>query len=182
MNTIQQTKKELRAKIHASQSSLSDSERQTENKSIIQQIEESSAFKKSEWVMAYWPMPNEVDLRELIHCNGDKNWLLPSIEDGALVLKRYEGDSSLFVSKHFGILEPKGKALDVFEEVGLILVPGVAFDSNGGRLGHGKGYYDNLLPKLKNAYKVGVGFSYQLVARVPCEAHDYPLDEVVIGQ
>lgn len=180
MSNIRDIKKELRLRLYNLQASLTESEEKKESKEIIQRIEKSPHFQKAKWVMAYWPMPHEVDLRDLIIRRSDKNWVLPAIENGILILKRFEGEESLLVSKHFGILEPNGDSINNFEQIDLVLVPGVAFDRDGGRLGHGKGYYDNLLPKLKNSFKIGVGFSYQLVDKVPCEAHDYKLDGVII--
>ena len=181
MNEIRKKKKELRSKIYKLQKSLTESEEREENAQIAQIIEDNEHFQKAKWVMAYWPMPHEVDLRKLMSRWDEKNWVLPSIEDGILVLKRFESEESLIVSNHFGILEPSGEAIYNFEEIDMVLVPGVAFDKSGGRLGHGKGYYDNLLPKLKNALTIGVGFSYQLVAKAPCEEHDYTLDGVIIA-
>lgn len=181
MSNIRDKKKELRSRIYRLQASLTAREEKAESAEIVRLIEGNEYFKNAKWVMAYWPMPHEVDLRDLMIRWNEKNWILPAIEGGILVLKRFEGEESLIVSKHFGILEPSGETLNDFEEIGLVLVPGVAFDKDGGRLGHGKGYYDNLLPKLKNAFKIGVGFSYQLVDNAPCEAHDYKLDGIIIA-
>lgn len=181
MISVRDKKKQLRSYIYGLQTSLTESEEKAESAEIIQLIEADERFKNAKWIMAYWPMPHEVDLRKLMKGWGDKKWVLPAIENGILVLKCFEGEESLIVSKHFGILEPSGEAVNNFDEIDLVLVPGVAFDQDGGRLGHGKGYYDNFLPKLKNALKIGVGFSYQLVDKAPCEEHDYRLDGVVIA-
>lgn len=61
----------------------------------------------------------------------------------------------------------------------LIVVPGLAFDAAGNRLGYGGGYYDNFLKEHPSALKVGVAFPFQLVDEVPCEAYDIPLDLVL---
>ncbi len=79
----------------------------------------------------------------------------------------------------FCVREPQG---DVFpaEGVELILVPGVAFDSRGNRLGRGKGYYDRLLAGIP-AFKVGICFDFQRFDRLPAEPHDVPMDRVIFG-
>jgi 5-formyltetrahydrofolate cyclo-ligase len=60
----------------------------------------------------------------------------------------------------------------------LILVPGVAFDLHGGRLGRGKGYYDRLLKELRGT-TCGVAFDQQVVEAIPVEPHDVRLDHVL---
>ncbi len=86
----------------------------------------------------------------------------------------------------FGILEPQEplRSLDAKrvapEQLDLLAVPGVAFDRLGGRVGHGRGYFDRLLHRLRpEATSVGLAFECQLFDRVPMDAHDVPLDAVV---
>ena len=67
----------------------------------------------------------------------------------------------------------------LFLSIELVVVPGMAFDKQGHRLGRGKGYYDRLLPKLTNAYKLGVCFPYQYIEEVPTDEHDIRMDEVL---
>ena len=86
----------------------------------------------------------------------------------------------------FGILEPRselrrrpGKQIAT-AAIELVLVPGVAFDRRGGRLGHGRGYYDRLLRQLRaDAFKVGVAFDCQFVDSIPVEEHDIAMDCIV---
>ena len=78
-----------------------------------------------------------------------------------------------------GIREPTGPRIDP-EVVDVAVVPGVAFDPHGGRLGHGGGHYDRLLADLpEDALRIGVCFSAQVVPRVPREFHDEPVDLVL---
>ena len=79
----------------------------------------------------------------------------------------------------WGIREPQGPAVDP-TTIDLIIVPGVAFTSDGGRLGHGKAYYDRFLPGTR-AFTVGACFAEQLVDELPLEPHDVRLDLVVAG-
>ena len=65
------------------------------------------------------------------------------------------------------------------DKIDLIIVPGVTFDKDGNRLGHGKGYYDRILEKLK-VPKIGLAFEFQIVDKVPSESHDEKLDYIII--
>lgn len=66
------------------------------------------------------------------------------------------------------------------ESLDLVLVPGVAFDRRGGRLGYGGGYYDRFLPRLRSGtITIGLAYDLQLVEQVPTETHDVPLDLLV---
>ena len=61
----------------------------------------------------------------------------------------------------------------------LIVVPGVAFDRMGNRMGRGRGFYDRLLKSTPNAYKVGVAFDFQILDTIPTESFDVPMNKVV---
>jgi len=90
-------------------------------------------------------------------------------------------DSCEYVAGYFGILEPaEGTPLVAPDEVDAALVPGVAFDRSGFRLGYGKGFYDRLLPLLRpGCLTLGLAFDEQLVAHVPHDDRDAPVDAVV---
>ncbi len=80
----------------------------------------------------------------------------------------------------FGILEPSGDKPADWNEIDLVLVPGLAFDLTGNRLGFGKGYYDRVLPRLKKSVMtIGLGYSFQIVDKIPTEPHDIALKAVL---
>ena len=79
----------------------------------------------------------------------------------------------------YHIMEPTGPLFTRHEAIDVVVVPGVAFDAQGRRLGHGKGYYDRLLAQLPRAYKIGLCFAFQMVERVPTTPQDVAMDEVV---
>lgn len=80
----------------------------------------------------------------------------------------------------YGILEPSGHRAADWEEIDLALVPGLAFDLKGHRLGFGKGYYDRALPRLKkSALTIGLGYSFQVVDQVPSQPHDVLLKAIL---
>lgn len=103
---------------------------------------------------------------------------LPRVEGDQLHLVATTPTSTLEVG-YRGVTEPRGHGLDP-GAVDAVVVPGLAFDPIGGRLGQGGGHYDRLLAQLPGrALRVGVGFACQLVPRVPREPHDAAVDVVV---
>ena len=99
-----------------------------------------------------------------------------------MVIRQYEGQESLREGA-FRILEPQGQDLPFPSlRVDLVLVPGVAFDAAGHRLGRGKGYYDQFFascPQVAASYKLGIAFPFQIVGEIPTEPHDIQMDEVL---
>ena len=94
---------------------------------------------------------------------------------GAYVVKRVLSAADLRPGR-FGVLEPGAECPVVpFSALDLVLVPGIAFDRAGNRLGRGRGFYDRMLALSPDAVSCGVGFDGQVVARVPVEPHDVKL-------
>ena len=83
----------------------------------------------------------------------------------------------------WGILEPEFKVdrIGSSEDLDLVIIPGLGFDREGGRLGRGKGHFDRFLAKTPRAYKIGLAFECQVVDQIPQEPNDIPVDEVLIG-
>jgi 5-formyltetrahydrofolate cyclo-ligase len=109
--------------------------------------------------------------------NEEKEILLPAVCGENLELRVYNGREGLLCDA-YGIQEPSGSLFTDYASIDLAVIPGVAFDGSGNRLGRGKGYYDRLLPHI-SAYKVGVCFSFQLVEDVPTEEFDVRMDETI---
>lgn len=105
---------------------------------------------------------------------------LPRVEaDGVLSLRSYAPGEPL-VPNRWGILEPQAQAAAVsLEAVRAVLVPALALDERGVRLGYGGGYYDRLLPRLSNAARVGVVFELQRLDALDAEPHDVHVQWVV---
>ena len=146
---------------------------------ILTMLEAHPAFRAAETVLLYHSLPDEVDTHAFIRrwCT-QKRILLPVVERDGLTLRDYRVNSELQTGQ-FGIMEPSGPNFVDYASIDLAVVPGVAFDPQGHRLGRGKGYYDRLLPRLTEAYKIGICFGYQLVNHVPAEAHDICMDEII---
>ncbi len=136
---------------------------------------------ESRVVMAFWPLPDEVDIRPLIDRLVDegKTVLLPKVTgDETMELRRYTSQADLSEGA-FHIMEPVGEPFVDYGQIDVALVPGVAFDAAGHRLGRGRGYYDRFLSECPAIYKIGVCFPFQRVAEVPVEAHDVVLDQII---
>lgn len=132
-------------------------------------------------VLAYYSLPDEVDTHRLIDelVAKGKTVLLPKVLDGeSMELRRYCSRDDLREGP-FGIMEPVGEPYVDYECIDIALIPGMAFDGRGHRLGRGRGYYDRLLTAHRSVPTIGVCFDFQKVAEVPVDSHDRAVDAVV---
>ena len=102
---------------------------------------------------------------------------ITDIESGTLSLS-YINSMDDMKKGAYGILEPKTVRKADENNIDVILVPGLAFDRNGGRMGFGKGYYDRLLESSK-AVKIGLCYDFQILEKIPTEIHDVPMNFVI---
>ncbi len=137
--------------------------------------------------MFYVDVRDEVRTRQALPdaLKSGKRIVVPYCLDGELELFWLESMDELELGM-YRILEPKNELRTVAakhlqpEDLDLVMVPGVAFDRNGGRTGHGKGYYDKLLQHArKDAPLVALSFECQLFEQIPAEEHDIYMDKVV---
>ncbi len=141
-------------------------------------LESHPAFRAAQTILLYYSMKDEVQTHDFVEkWSKDKRILLPVVVDNDLELRVYSGIQSLRIGS-YGIEEPVGEPFTDYESIDMVIVPGVAFDLSGRRLGHGKGYYDRLLPHI-SAYKAGICFPFQLVEEVPSEEFDIRMDTII---
>lgn len=140
-------------------------------------VESCEAFESARCVLLYHSLPDEVPTADFIRkWHGAKRIALPLVVGDSLILKEY--DPALMCEGYRGIMEPCSDARDILpSEIDFALIPGMAFDSAGHRLGRGKGFYDRLLPQL-SCTTAGVAFNCQMFDSVPCESHDAAVDLV----
>ncbi len=105
-----------------------------------------------------------------------KRFFLPRVNGVNLDILPYE-ESRLELGS-FHIEEPTGDNVADVNDIELMIIPAVAFDRKGNRLGRGKGFYDRLLSSSR-ATKIGVGYEFQLFDSIPSEAHDVPMDMII---
>ena len=132
-------------------------------------------------ILLYSALPDEVPTQALMDdlVAQGKTVLLPRvINDRDMELRRYTGPQDLQEGA-YGILEPTGERFTDYDAIDVAIVPGMAFDAEGHRLGRGKGYYDRFLSRVPHLYKIGLCFSWQMVDHVPCDEHDIVMDEVI---
>ena len=144
-------------------------------------------FAAAATVMCYVHFRDEVRTRPLLPdlLAGDKRIVVPYCAGDDLGLFVLENMDELSLGT-YGIQEPKAelrslprKRVEV-NELDLIMVPGVAFDRQGGRLGHGKGYYDKLLEHVRPGVSlVALAFECQLFPEIPVDPHDVYMDKVL---
>lgn len=176
---IMDEKKALRIEIRQLKRACPLEERRRKSLSVWKTVERDEVFQQAETVLAYWSMDDEVYTHDFVNkWAGSKTLLLPCVKGDELELRYFDGEERLQPGEGYAIPEPVGELFTDWGKIDLILVPGVAFDKSGNRLGRGKGYYDKVL-KQTGAYKLGVCFDFQLVERVPVEPHDVKMDRVV---
>lgn len=179
-------KKELRRTIRENKRHFDREALDEMSFAVISRLTAHPRFAAARTVMLYHSLPDEVDtcrlLAELPLTSADfsgKTILLPRVTgETDMELRVYTGPDDT-TRGAFGIMEPSGALFTDYSQITLAVVPGMAFDSRGHRLGRGKGYYDRFLPLLPQAYKIGVCFPFQLVDDVPIEPTDVVMDEVV---
>ncbi|KAA6306697.1 5-formyltetrahydrofolate cyclo-ligase, partial [termite gut metagenome] len=164
-------KKELRKLITKQKLQCCDSTLQAQSADILHRLETHAVFKEARTVLLFHSLKDEPDTHAFIEkWSGAKVILLPVVCGENLELRVYDKRQNLSTGV-YGIEEPSGEAFTDYASIDLAVIPGIAFDRLGNRLGRGKGYYDKLLPHL-SAYKIGIGFSFQLVEEVPAREFD----------
>lgn len=171
----------MRQQIRVQKRKLSASQLAAMSEQICNKVLRSAWWQEAGILFLYYPLADEVDVRMLINeaYRSGKQVLLPVCVGDELELHLYEGEDSLSPGA-FGIMEPQGPlfAPKDYSEIQLALIPGMAFDRVGHRLGRGRGYYDRLLPQLTTARLQGICFPFQLQDHVPTDIHDIAVHEV----
>ena len=172
-------KKELRRLIAQQKRNYSVAQKTEWSSSLFQKLEGHPLFLQAHTLLLYHSLPDEVLTHEFIkRWHPYKRIVLPLVKGDELEFRYYEGEDSLQIGA-FGIEEPTGSLVENLHEIELSIIPGVAFDRSGNRLGRGKGYYDRLLPRIPTAYKAGICFPFQLVEEVPAESFDVRMDIII---
>jgi len=176
-------KQALRQELRTRYKLLPATDRANASSLLCSRIKELEFWHKAQSVLFYVPLPDEPDIRSLMAevLNAGKVITLPRFmkEEGQYAAARI-GDYDKDVKPgKFDIIEPRTRcALYPLNQLDLVLVPGVAFDVNGYRLGRGKGFYDRLLAQVKGV-KCGIAFDWQVAPQIPAEPHDVRLNCVL---
>ena len=174
------SKKEIRAAMKRLNRSLCGAARREVSERLFAAVERLPVFAAARTVAFFAALPDEPETDgALERWSRSKRVLLPRVEGERMSFVEY--DPGAMRVGAFGILEPAADAAPCAPgEIDLVVVPGTAFTLAGARMGRGRGYYDRYLsaPEFRGA-KVGVCYAHQIVAELPVEQHDVPLDCVV---
>jgi 5-formyltetrahydrofolate cyclo-ligase len=172
-------KKRIRTEVKKHAAAMSQVDAEKESAHIFAKLEQEPEFSKAKTLFIYWAMPGEVQTRPFIEkWLGKKRIVLPVVEGDKLKLKELHNIRQMTMGQTYKIAEPDhGEYFDA-RAIDLAIVPGLAFDREGQRLGRGRAYYDRLLNDMR-CPKLGVCFSFQLFGAIPIEKHDIPMDKVI---
>lgn len=148
-----------------------------QSEEIMFKLENHPDFIAAKVVMLYSSLPDEVQTQDFIQkWHIQKRIVLPTVV-GDDIIPVEVGEETVFAEGDFHIMEPQNNPYTGFFD--LIVVPGMAFDAAGHRLGRGRGYYDRFLCCHPNVKKIGLCFDFQKVDKVPVEDTDISMDEVL---
>jgi 5-formyltetrahydrofolate cyclo-ligase len=182
-------KPELRRTIIKEMSLLPRRELETMSRAVLERLFSLSVWEKSQRIFCFRSLPGEVDTAGIIRRAVDEGKILalPRMDGENIVFHEItDPDEPLLADPRFGVHEPTVDKPISDPAVGprpLILVPGLAYDQGGHRLGRGKGFYDRLLSSLLSRgvpfRSAGLAFSMQVLASIPYESHDIGVEFVL---
>jgi 5-formyltetrahydrofolate cyclo-ligase len=178
--TIAEKKKELRAQMNAKRLGLNKAWKAKYDNWVCHALWQIIQLNNAKSVHTFLPMGNEINIYPLIEVMLKEGIIvvcpktLKNRKMQNLVLNSIdELEEGLFGTRH-----PKNE--EIFEgNYNIIIVPGLAFDSNKNRLGYGGGYYDSFIAENPEALRIGIFYPFQLLSKIPVEEHDAKLDEVL---
>lgn len=180
--TTAMRKKALRVEMRAKRGGLDDRWIQAASDAVTAQLMKLEEYQAAAVVCLFMALADEVRLDGLCEeCRrAGRRVLLPAYraETGGYGFREWTPDGDL-IHGHWGIREPAAGAWATVAETACILVPGLAFDPGGGRIGYGGGHYDRLLKAAHGALPIGICFDFQVTNRVPQGVRDEKVDIVV---
>lgn len=172
------SKDKLRKEIANEKRRYTEEELLLMSEEVFSVLEITGTFRDASIIFIYNAMADEVSTQAFIEkWKSEKHFYLPVVKDDNLVFRKLQ-DDTLFEKSRIGVNEPVGEDFTDYSKIGMVIVPGVAFDRKCNRLGRGKGYYDRFLAKIK-APKVGVCFDFQLKDQIPADDRDVKMDMIV---
>ncbi len=174
-------KKQLRQWIRERKRMVGSSQKRKQSEIITREILEHPNIRTASTILLYAALPDEVETQGLLDnlSKKGKTVLLPVvINQEELELRQYKGPQDLHIGAYH-IPEPAGVPFLNLDQIDVAVIPGMAFDDYGNRLGRGKGYYDRLLEKIPQCYKIGICFDFQKFTHIPTGPYDVKMDEVI---
>lgn len=176
-------KKALRASIKQKRIALSIEYRQQASRKMQAELTRLPCYQAAEYIMLYMAMQDEVQLDELIAMvlKDGKKAVIPLVTGAGLMEAVELSDMADLVPDKYGIktVSEEKRRLIAPDKIDLIIVPGVAFDKAGHRLGMGGGFYDRFMLRASRAVRAALAYDCQLLAAVPAEVHDLTVDYII---
>jgi 5-formyltetrahydrofolate cyclo-ligase len=174
------SKNALRVKMATALAKISPAVRAVESIELVERLK--AQIPSAHTILFFAPLPDELDIWPVLELSMalGTTCALPFFDAqnqvyGARVLNKLAID---IVAGKFGVREPAASCAEIsLEKFDLVLVPGMAFDLSGSRLGRGQGFYDRLLEKI-SGIKCGLAYDFQLLEKIPTEPHDARVDSV----
>ena len=183
-----QDKKILRKEVLEKRNNLDFNKKEEMDKEILKKFYETQYYKKAKKIFIYISYSSEINTKEIINkaLKDNKKIYIPRTEFKTRHMDAVEITSlDNLVESTYGILEPSKEAPYIEpNELDLIVVPGVAFDRNGGRMGYGAGFYDRYFKKIKKEnikkiVKLALAYELQIHDEVPMNDQDVPVDYII---
>ena len=180
------TKGQLRTKCLRLLKQQKEDERRRKSEAIRRKVLRLTAFRRAKMVCCYVALPYEVQTWRMIEemLKQGKRVVVPVTQPRTkrLTLSEVRDPTTELARGRLGVFEPKPWARRPVSvrDIDLALVPGLAFDRRGHRLGHGHGYFDRFLARLsKTTLTVGLAFRVQVLGRLPITTHDHAVQTVL---
>ena len=178
METLAQAKRVLRKEMSLRRDAVSEAEHTSMSAALTERLYSHAEFERAKIVMSFVSIRSEVNTEKLNSAIGlEKRLVLPRVVQDSLECKLYKGEELRISS--MGVPEPVPECESVsVSEIDLILVPGLAFDEQGFRLGYGGGFYDRLLAGFSGC-AIGLCYDFQVLKSVPTAKWDVALSLIL---
>ena len=179
-SSLANSKSDLRTHIRARLEKISDAVRAVESIELRERLQ--AQIPSAHTILFFAPLPDELDVWPMLELSLATGTIcaLPffDAEKNAYGAKRLKNLATDIVAGKFGVREPAASCAEIpLNQFDLVLIPGLAFDLSGNRLGRGQGFYDRILAEA-SGIKCGICHNFQLLEKIPTEAHDAPVDFV----
>ncbi|MDD5346996.1 MAG: 5-formyltetrahydrofolate cyclo-ligase [Candidatus Omnitrophica bacterium] len=178
------TKKRIRTKILYKLKTQKEDNRITKSRKIKHKLFRSRMFKNAKTVMFYMSFGGEVETIDMIKEAQElgKTVVVPVCDKNRMMRPCLLKDRGALLRGPYGIREPAEKKALSVRSLDLIIVPGLAFDAKGRRLGRGKGYYDRFLQKVPpDIVSIGLAYDFQVLPTVPTTEHDVDVHAILFA-
>ncbi|MGL5822685.1 MAG: 5-formyltetrahydrofolate cyclo-ligase, partial [Sarcina sp.] len=171
--------KEMREK----RKSMDSKEKKEKDELLKNSLLESEEYKNAKNIFIYVSLADEIETHNIIRrmLEDGKSVAVPKVIDSKnMKAVKINSFDDLTSTGPYGILEPSDKCVDISLEIDLAIVPGLAFETSGMRLGYGGGYYDRFLSEHPSIKKISLCYDYQVVTTVYPKAYDINVDRIIV--